>query len=102
MNTLLTVSLCLCALAVLSEGVTVRVAEYSFPLQSVKKLKYLPRAPPTRIRNAVNMCNNPNLPTEFESICVRPNSQQLLKQLQAIARDSEACEICANVACSGC
>ncbi|KAL8198533.1 UNVERIFIED_CONTAM: hypothetical protein K2H54_015227 [Gekko kuhli] len=103
MNTFLTVSLCLCALAVVSAGVTVKVGDYSFPLESVKKLKDLPSASPTqRSRSVVRMCDDPKLPREFQVMCTRPKARPLLARFAAIARDSEVCEICANIACSGC
>ncbi|XP_048374873.1 guanylin [Sphaerodactylus townsendi] len=103
MNAFLTVSLCLCALAALSDAVTVKVGDFSFPLESVKKLKDLLNAHHARSpRHVVTVCDDPDLPTEFQLICASPNSEALLKQLEAIARNSEVCEICANVACSGC
>ncbi|XP_015273319.1 PREDICTED: guanylin-like [Gekko japonicus] len=103
MNVFLTVSLCLCALAVVSDGVTVKVGDYSFPLESVKKLKDFSSAlPAQRSRSAVSVCDNPKLPEEFQVICTRPKARPLMARLEAIARDSEVCEICANIACSGC
>ncbi|XP_054857005.1 guanylin [Eublepharis macularius] len=103
MNPFLTVSLCLCALAVLSDGVTVKVGDYSFPLESVKKLKELSAEPAARSsHNAINLCNSPKLTEEFHSICASPKSGPLLRKLGAIAENIEICEICANIACSGC
>ncbi|XP_077167688.1 guanylin [Paroedura picta] len=101
MNAFLTVSLCLCALAAVSDGVTVKVGDLTFPLESVKKLKDL-ALPAQRPRGVTSTCDDPKLPTEFQSICASPKSRPLLTELVAIARDAEICEICANIACSGC
>ncbi|XP_060115096.1 guanylin [Heteronotia binoei] len=103
MNAFLTVSLCLCALAVVTDGVTVKVGDFQFPLETVKKLKDLSSAPSAqRSRSGISLCDHPKLPTEFLTICASPKSRPLLADLELIARDSEVCEICANIACSGC
>ncbi|XP_006123698.1 guanylin [Pelodiscus sinensis] len=107
MKTLLTAALCLCTLAAFSDCVTVQVGKFSFPLESVKKLKGLldsPVAKNPQLRSAsfTPPCDNPDLPTEFQSLCAAPNADMIFQDLKPIARSPELCEICAFAACAGC
>ncbi|XP_044308228.1 guanylin-like [Varanus komodoensis] len=106
MNTCVAVTLCLCALACLSDGVSVKVGDYSFPLELVKQLKNLQGAsamhPRMRSSTSVPVCSHPKLPAEFAPLCASPGAESLIRELSDIAGDPETCEICANVACSGC
>ncbi|XP_066492870.1 guanylin [Tiliqua scincoides] len=106
MNTYLTVALCVCAVAAFADGVTVTVEDFKFSLESVKKLNGLKKAPfaDPRVQRsrAVPECLDPELPKEFVPLCSSPRAPQLFEKLGAIAREAAICEICANVACSGC
>ncbi|XP_053865342.1 guanylin [Malaclemys terrapin pileata] len=107
MKAFLTAVLCLCTLAAFSDCVTVQVGEFSFPLESVKKLKDLLDSSVTRnphvlsIRSA-SLCANPDIPKEFLKLCATPDADQIFEDLKPIARSPELCEICAFAACAGC
>ncbi|OWK05534.1 GUCA2A [Cervus elaphus hippelaphus] len=109
MNTFLLSALCLLgAWATLTEGVIVKDGDFSFSLESVKKLKDLQELQEPRIpRNsggliAPNLCSLPNFPEELRPLCKEPNAQEILDRLGAIAADPSTCEICAYAACAGC
>ncbi|KAM6218479.1 guanylin [Rhynchocyon petersi] len=119
MNTFLLAALCLLgAWASLANGITVQDGDFSFPLESVKKLKDLPEFQKSwtknhrkiTVRAAGDMtrpevpiqCNNPEFPRDLRPICKEPNAQEILQRLEAIAEDPSTCEICAYAACAGC
>ncbi|XP_063001448.1 guanylin [Elgaria multicarinata webbii] len=108
MNAVLTVTLCLCALASFSSGVTVKVGDFSFSLASVKQLKNLleeiPKAKIARMSSDVllSVCENAMLPAEFKPLCASPRAAALLQELEPITQNPEICEACGNIACSGC
>ncbi|XP_007526170.1 guanylin [Erinaceus europaeus] len=111
MNTFLLCSLCLLgAWASLADGVTVQDGEFSFPLESVKKLKELqePQVPGMWNRKKFAgtlvpaLCKNPQFPKELLSLCKETNAPEILKRLATIAEDPSTCEICAFAACAGC
>ncbi|XP_008581333.1 PREDICTED: guanylin [Galeopterus variegatus] len=114
-NTLLLSSLCLVgAWVALAGEVTVRDGDFSFSLESVKKLKGLRELQEPRIgkfrelepmpfTSAVPiLCSNPKFPEELKPICKEPNAQGILQRLGAIAEHPILCEICAYAACAGC
>uniref|UniRef100_A0A8C3WGQ4 Guanylin n=1 Tax=Catagonus wagneri TaxID=51154 RepID=A0A8C3WGQ4_9CETA len=109
MNTFLLSALCLLGVwAALAGGVTVNDGEFSFPLESVKKLKDIqelqkPRNP-RNLGGSINtiLCNSPKFPEELKPICQEPNSEEILERLESIAQDPSTCEICAYAACAGC
>ncbi|KAL2772751.1 guanylin precursor, partial [Daubentonia madagascariensis] len=95
-------------------GVTVQDGDFSFSLESVKKLKDLrelqePRAGKLRKLEpmpgdpaAPVLCSNPRFPEELKPLCEGPNAREILQRLEAIAEDPSTCEICAYAACAGC
>ncbi|XP_044527360.1 guanylin [Gracilinanus agilis] len=105
MNILLLSALCLCGLITLAGSVTVQDGDFSYPLESVKKLKDLQQSG-MRSRSAqhygVHLCAHPDLPKDLKPICDRPDAAQAFQRLGAIAEDSHTCEICAFAACAGC
>ncbi|XP_043846396.1 guanylin [Dromiciops gliroides] len=105
MNTFLLCALCLCGLATLVGSVTVQDGDFSYPLESVKKLKDLQQSR-MRSRKAqdygVFLCHHPDFPEDLKSVCDRPDSAQAIQRLGAIADDPHTCEICAFAACAGC
>ncbi|XP_045402414.1 guanylin [Lemur catta] len=107
MNTFLLSMLCLLgAWAGLAEGVTVQDGEFSFSLESVKKLKGLREPQELRITPGQSvapvLCSNPEFPEELQPLCEEPNAQEILERMEAIAADPSTCEICAYAACAGC
>ncbi|XP_028596824.1 guanylin-like [Podarcis muralis] len=106
MNTYLVATVCLSVLAILSDGVEVKVGDYVFPLESVKQLEgfFKERSKNLRMRMGATFgaCKDPKMPTEFAPLCASPRAGILLRQLEMISADAATCEICANVACSGC
>ncbi|XP_003937036.1 guanylin [Saimiri boliviensis] len=115
MNALLLSALCLLgAGAALAGRVTVQDGNFSFSLESVKKLKGLeePQEPRVgKLRKFRSMpgepavpilCSNPNFPEELKPLCKEPNAQETLQRLEEIAEDPSTCEICAYAACTGC
>ncbi|XP_021056845.1 guanylin [Mus pahari] len=115
MNVCVLTVLCLLgALAVLVEGVTVQDGDLSFPLESVKKLKDLLEVQDPRLVNhkfaptllkplAPQLCSSHSaLPEALRPLCEKPNAEEILQRLEAIAQDPNTCEICAYAACTGC
>ncbi|XP_004646003.1 guanylin [Octodon degus] len=107
MNTFLFSALCLGTWAALAGAVTVQDGDFSFPLESVKKLKDLPKVPEPRIQGhrkfvAPPLCSNPGFPEELRPVCSQPNAEDILHRLEVIAQDPSTCEICAYAACAGC
>uniref|UniRef100_A0A673TQS0 Guanylin n=1 Tax=Suricata suricatta TaxID=37032 RepID=A0A673TQS0_SURSU len=84
--------------------------EFSFPLESVKKLKDLQELQEPGIRNhrksggpvVPKVCSHQKFPEELKPLCKEPNAPEILQRLEAIAEDPESCEICAFAACAGC
>ncbi|XP_004025614.3 guanylin [Gorilla gorilla gorilla] len=115
MNALLLSALCLLgAWAALAGGVTVQDGNFSFSLESVKKLKDLQEPQEPRVGKLRKfapipgepvvpiLCSNPNFPEELKPLCKEPNAQEILQRLEEIADDPGTCEICAYAACTGC
>ncbi|XP_037673384.1 guanylin isoform X2 [Choloepus didactylus] len=114
MNSFLLSTLCLLgAWATLAGGVTVQDGDFSFDLESVKKLKDLQELEESRIQNLMNvepltgpvapsLCSHPKFPEELKPVCKEPNAQEILQRLEAIAASPSTCEICAYAACAGC
>ncbi|KAM9241738.1 guanylin [Dugong dugon] len=87
--------------------------DFSFPLESVKKLKDLQglhdagigkdrKARLARRSVVPILCSYPGFPKELEPVCNEPNAQEILQRLEAIAQEPSTCEICAYAACAGC
>ncbi|XP_055979714.1 guanylin [Sorex fumeus] len=111
MNSFLLSALCLFGVcAALAGAVTVQDGEFSFPLESVKKLKGLQAAQEPGIWNPKHvkglmvppLCENPKFPEELRPVCKEPNAAQILDRLVAIAEEPSTCEICTFAACAGC
>ncbi|KAH1164864.1 guanylin-like [Mauremys mutica] len=94
--------LCLCTLAAFSDCVTVQVGKFSFPLESVKKLKDFMDNPLQLSVRSAPLCANSDIPKEFLDLCATPDADQIFEELKPIARSPELCEICAFAACAGC
>ncbi|KAM3920814.1 guanylin [Leptodactylus fuscus] len=107
-----TLVVCLLALSHVSAEVMVKVGDFTFPLETVKKLKAVlddknqADSPvlSDHIISDQEICSNHALP-ELQELC---NSNQptliteTLHGLEQIADNMDACEVCAFAACSGC
>ncbi|XP_066228231.1 guanylin-like [Saccopteryx leptura] len=114
MNTFLLTALCLLGTwADLTQGVTVHDGKFSFPLESVKKLKILREfqelQEPGNWRRmefdgpvVPTLCKHRNFPKDLKPLCKEPDAQEILQRLEAIAEDPSTCELCAYAACAGC
>lgn len=84
--------------------------KFSFPLESVKKLKGLQELQEPSIASrrqfdgpvAPALCSYPKFPEELKPVCKEPNAHEILRRLEAIAEDPSTCELCAYAACAGC
>uniref|UniRef100_A0A3B4E8M9 Guanylate cyclase activator 2B n=1 Tax=Pygocentrus nattereri TaxID=42514 RepID=A0A3B4E8M9_PYGNA len=96
MKMLLSTILLILAFSLNSEAVIVREGQFSFSLDSVKKLwalmaEDIPANQYNRlaINKVTAVCESPVIPKEFEP-------------LSLLAKRSGVCEICAYAACTGC
>ncbi|KAF7654996.1 hypothetical protein LDENG_00062260 [Lucifuga dentata] len=100
----------LLALCQLSRAVTVTEGEFSFSLEAVKDLAVLMNGGDALAETflqqlearAADVCSNPALPDDFRPLCLRKDAGASLARLAFVASDSDACEICESVACTGC
>ncbi|XP_069803851.1 guanylin-like [Dendropsophus ebraccatus] len=102
--------LCLLALVHISAEVTVKVGDFTFPLETVKKLKEI--VEDTELGD--NHVQRDEM-TSYQEMCsALPGLRDLcatqrpgliietLRGLERVAEDLDECEICAFAACSGC
>ncbi|XP_051027818.1 guanylate cyclase activator 2B [Acomys russatus] len=78
---------------------------FQVQLESVKKLVELeeqqmsnPQSPSGSLLPAV--CHNSALPLDLQPVCASQDATSIFKDLKTIATDE--CELCINVACTGC
>ncbi|XP_075184454.1 guanylin [Anomaloglossus baeobatrachus] len=104
--------LCLLALLHLSTEVIVKVGDFTFPVETVKKLKEAvdgrtaagDRAQDDDVPVYEMICSSHIFP-ELRDLC---DSQQTaviaetLRELGRVADNMDVCEVCAFAACSGC
>ncbi|XP_058265229.1 guanylin-like [Hemibagrus wyckioides] len=105
----LLVGLLILAFGLNSDAVIVHEGEFSFSLESVKKLwdilangESSEQSNLLRVSSAVTVCENPLLPKEFQTLCQSKNAQVHFSSLALLSRNSDVCEICAFAACTGC
>ncbi|XP_053308183.1 guanylin-like [Spea bombifrons] len=98
-------ALCLLLLLHFCSCVIVKDGDFSFPLESVKKLSELLGS---RIKRDISepevlkLCTDPRLPEEILPVCASPNAAEVLYRLGQIALNPDVCEVCAFAACTGC
>ncbi|XP_075705026.1 guanylin-like [Rhinoderma darwinii] len=103
---------CLLALTHLSAGVIVKVGDFTFPLETVKKMKEVVDGSMSTehhvqrddIRSYKDLCSNSALP-ELRDLCQTDQSNLMAETLRAlghVADRLDECEICAFAACTGC
>ncbi|XP_017342641.1 guanylin [Ictalurus punctatus] len=105
----LPVVLLILAIGLISDAVIVHEGEFSFSLESVKKLwDILANGESTKPTNrlsvfsSVKVCENPLLPKEFQPLCQSKNAQVHFSRLALLSRNSDVCELCSFAACTGC
>ncbi|XP_059384793.1 guanylin-like [Carassius carassius] len=80
---------------------------YSFSLEAVKTLKNLMETdtssnPRQTYGDAASLCADPDLPGEIRVMCRKDDAEEVFQRLVKIISPIDPCEICANVACTGC
>ncbi|KAJ8259135.1 hypothetical protein COCON_G00181470 [Conger conger] len=105
----LSIVVLLVAFAFVTEAIQVEEGDFSFPLESVIKLKELmglddtvKRSPRLATTSTTAVCTNPDLPTEFLSLCQTKGAASSFFRLGFLAARPDLCEICAYAACTGC
>ncbi|XP_043108819.1 guanylate cyclase activator 2B [Puntigrus tetrazona] len=90
-----------------SQSVRVVDSGYSFSLEAVKTLQKLMETdmstnPLQTYGGAASLCADPDLPGEFRTLCEKDDADKVFQCLVKIISPIDPCEICANVACTGC
>ncbi|XP_036602729.1 guanylate cyclase activator 2B [Trichosurus vulpecula] len=88
-----------------TQSVLIKYEGLQVKLESVKKLDELLEqpgdpSPQMRMEDPLSLCSNPQLPSDLQPVCKTPNAADTFKALRSIAQDD--CELCVNVACTGC
>ncbi|XP_042621720.1 guanylin-like [Cyprinus carpio] len=92
----------------ISQCVQVTDSGYSFSLEAVKTLKKLMETdtstnPRQTYGDALSLRADPDLPGEFRVLCGKDDADEVFQHLGCeIISPIDPCEICANVACTGC
>ncbi|CAH6790797.1 Guca2b [Phodopus roborovskii] len=87
------------------QSVYIKYGGFQVHLESVKKLSELekqqmsnPQLKTSSLQPAV--CHDPALPLDLQPVCASQEAVSIFKALRTIATDE--CELCMNVACTGC
>uniref|UniRef100_A0A8C2USF9 Guanylate cyclase activator 2B n=2 Tax=Chinchilla lanigera TaxID=34839 RepID=A0A8C2USF9_CHILA len=88
-----------------TQSVYIKYRGYQVQLESVKKLKALEGqwmpSPRLQAQNPQpSVCNHPALPLDLQPVCASQDAASILPSLRAM--DNEECELCVNIACTGC
>ncbi|XP_022351855.1 guanylate cyclase activator 2B [Enhydra lutris kenyoni] len=92
-----------------THSVSIQHQGFQVQLESVKKLRDLEeqRGPnPSRVSRlqaqslVPSVCHHLALPQDLEPVCASKKAASVLQALKSIANDD--CELCVNVACTGC
>ncbi|XP_047394268.1 guanylate cyclase activator 2B [Sciurus carolinensis] len=88
-----------------TQSVHIKYRGFQVQLESVKKLSDLegqwepsPHLQPQSRLPPV--CHHPALPQDLQPVCTSQEAASIFKTLRTIANDD--CELCVNVACTGC
>ncbi|KAM9038621.1 guanylate cyclase activator 2B [Sarcophilus harrisii] len=93
-------------LAQSTQSVFIKYGDHQVRLESVKKLdELLEQSQDLSIQIKAQgdlsiLCNNPALPSDLQPVCENHQAANIFRALRDIAQDD--CEICVNVACTGC
>uniref|UniRef100_A0A8C6Q8K5 Guanylate cyclase activator 2B n=2 Tax=Nannospalax galili TaxID=1026970 RepID=A0A8C6Q8K5_NANGA len=79
---------------------------FQVQLESVKRLSELEgqqvSSPLLQAKSLLpTVCHNPALPLDLQPVCASQEAASIFKALKTIANTDE-CELCANIACTGC
>ncbi|XP_004477477.1 guanylate cyclase activator 2B [Dasypus novemcinctus] len=88
-------------LLVLLQGtqcVNIQYQGFRVQLESVKKLSDLEKQQAQGLLPAV--CHHPALPQDLQPVCASEDATSVFRALRTIASDD--CELCVNIACTGC
>ncbi|ELV12372.1 guanylate cyclase activator 2B [Tupaia chinensis] len=87
-----------------TQSVYIQYQGYQVKLESVKKLSDLEGRSGSPRLQAKSLqplpCYHPALPLDLQPICASREAASIFRSLRAIAGDD--CELCVNVACTGC
>ncbi|XP_053432793.1 guanylate cyclase activator 2B isoform X2 [Nycticebus coucang] len=88
-----------------TQSVYIQYQGFQVQLKSVKKLSDLERqwAPSPRLQAQSLLpavCQHPALPLDLQTVCTSQEATSIFKTLKTIAKDN--CELCENIACTGC
>ncbi|EDL90106.1 rCG50354 [Rattus norvegicus] len=88
-----------------AQGVYIKYHGFQVQLESVKKLNELEEkqmSDPQQQKSGLlpDVCYNPALPLDLQPVCASQEAASTFKALRTIATDE--CELCINVACTGC
>ncbi|KAM6173200.1 guanylate cyclase activator 2B [Erethizon dorsatum] len=88
-----------------TQSVYIKYQGYQVQLESVKKLKVLEGqwVPSPRLQAQSPqppVCHHPALPLDLQPICASQDAASILRALRTM--DNDECELCVNIACTGC
>ncbi|XP_007953761.1 guanylate cyclase activator 2B [Orycteropus afer afer] len=88
-----------------TQSVYIKYQDFQVQLESVKKLSDLEKqqvpSPNLQAQNLLpSVCQHPALPLDLRPICASKKAATIFRALKTIASDD--CELCVNVACTGC
>ncbi|XP_037005734.2 guanylate cyclase activator 2B [Artibeus jamaicensis] len=88
-----------------TQSVYIQYQGFQVQLESVKNMSDLETqwvfSPRLRARSALpTACYHPALPADLQPICTSKEASSIFQALKNIANDD--CELCVNVACTGC
>uniref|UniRef100_A0A8C1UWD3 Guanylate cyclase activator 2B n=1 Tax=Cyprinus carpio TaxID=7962 RepID=A0A8C1UWD3_CYPCA len=91
----------------ISQSVQVTDSGYTFSLEAVKTLQKLMETdmstnPLQAYGDGASLCADPDLPGELRVLCEKDDADEVFQRLVKIISPIDPCEICANVACTGC
>ncbi|XP_052031623.1 guanylate cyclase activator 2B [Apodemus sylvaticus] len=89
-----------------AQGVDIKHNGFQVQLESVRKLSELEEKqmsnPQLRKSGLLpDVCHNPALPLDLQPVCASQEAASTFKALRTIASTDE-CELCINIACTGC
>ncbi|XP_038191445.1 guanylate cyclase activator 2B [Arvicola amphibius] len=88
-----------------AQSVYIKYNGFQVQLESVQKLSELEKEQMSNPRLKTSsllpdVCHDPALPVDLQPVCASQEAASIFKALRTIATDE--CELCINVACTGC
>ncbi|XP_037673392.1 guanylate cyclase activator 2B [Choloepus didactylus] len=81
-----------------TQSIYIQYRGFQVQLESVKKLSGLGTQRMQSLLPA--LCHHPALPLDLQPVCASQNATSIFRALRDIASDD--CELCVNIACTGC